>query len=245
MQNIENKVVIVTGASSGIGRAIAIDLARQGARLVLSARSDAGLSEVLEEISSSAGEAVMKRADVSRREDVAALVATALERFGRLDVIVSNAGIAPISMLSELRVDDWDAMVDVNFKGALNAVAAALPVFLRQGSGHFVFTISTAGLVVSPTMAVYAATKNAVRTLVEGLRVESNGKYRVTGVSPGFVATNLAQSMPDEGVRRSIEATMGEIALNPDDIARAISFAIAQPDHVDVGDIVIRPAVQN
>ncbi len=245
MQNIENKVVIVTGASSGIGRAIAMDLARQGAGLVLSARSDAGLSEVLEEISSAGGQAIMRRADVSQREDVAALVDTALDHYGRLDVIVSNAGIAPISPLSDLRVDDWDAMVDINFKGALNAVAAALPVFLRQGSGHFVFTISTAGLVVSPTMAVYAATKNAVRALVEGLRVESNGKYRVTGVSPGFVATNLAQSMTDETVRRSIEATMSEIALNPDDIARAVSFAIGQPEHVDIGDIVIRPAVQN
>lgn len=245
MQDIKNKVVVITGASSGIGRAIALNLARLGARLVLSARRDADLSDVLEEISSAGGEAIMKRADVSRRDDVAALVDAALDRYGRLDVIVSNAGIAPISPLSELRVDDWDAMVDINFKGALNTVAAALPVFLRQESGHFVFTISTAGLVVSPTMAVYAATKNAVRTLVEGLRIESNGKYRVTGVSPGFVATNLANTMPDEEVRRSIEATMGEIALSPDDIARAVSFAIGQPEHVDVGDIVIRPTAQN
>jgi len=242
---VENKVVVVTGASSGIGRAIALDLARQGARLVLSARSDAGLSEVLGKITSTGGTAAVQPADVTRREDVAALVATALERFGRLDVMVSNAGIAPISPLAELRVDDWDAMVDINFKGALNAVAAALPVFLRQGSGHFVFTISTAGLVVSPTMAVYAATKNAVRTLVEGLRIESEGRYRVTGVSPGFVATNLAQSMTNASVRQTIESKMREIALDPDDIARAVRFAIAQPGHVDVGDIVIRPAVQS
>ena len=242
---MENKVVVVTGASSGIGRAIALDLARQGARLVLSARSDAGLSEVLGKITSTGGTAAVQPADVTRREDVAALVATALERFGRLDVMVSNAGIAPISPLAELRVDDWDAMVDINFKGALNAVAAALPVFLRQGSGHFVFTISTAGLVVSPTMAVYAATKNAVRTLVEGLRIESEGRYRVTGVSPGFVATNLAQSMTNASVRQTIESKMREIALDPDDIARAVRFAIAQPGHVDVGDIVIRPAVQS
>jgi NADP-dependent 3-hydroxy acid dehydrogenase YdfG len=245
MQNVENKVVVVTGASSGIGRAISLELARQGARLVLSARSDAGLAEVLAENSAAGGQAVSTRADVSRREEMAKLVDTALDRFGRLDVIVSNAGIAPISPLSDLRLDDWDAMVDVNFKGALNAVATALPVFLRQESGHFVFIVSTAGLVVSPTMAVYAATKNAVRTLAEGLRVESNGKYRVTGISPGFVATHLARSMTDENVRRSIEAKMEEIALDPDDIARAVSFAIAQPDHVDIGDITIRPTVQN
>jgi NADP-dependent 3-hydroxy acid dehydrogenase YdfG len=244
MNHVENKVVVVTGASSGIGRAIAVELARQGARLVLSARNEQGLSEVLQEITSAGGEAATRCADVARRQDMTALVDAAIDRFGRIDVVVSNAGIAPISPLSELRVDDWDAMVDINFKGALNAVAAGLPAFLRQGSGHFVFTISTAGLVVSPTMAVYAATKNAVRTLVEGLRVESQGKYRVTGVSPGFVATNLARSMTSADIRRQIEATMREIAIEPDDIARAVSFAIGQPPHVDVGDIVIRPAVQ-
>jgi NADP-dependent 3-hydroxy acid dehydrogenase YdfG len=130
-------------------------------------------------------------------------------------------------------------------QGAPNVVATALPVFLRQRSGHFIFTVSTAGLVVRPTMAVYAATKNFVRTLAEGLRVESEGRYRVTGISPGFVATDLVQSMTDEKVRGAIKAQMDEIALDPADIARAVRFAIAQPDHVDIGDIVIRPAVQN
>lgn len=245
MQNVTNKVVTVTGASSGIGRAIALELAGQGAHLILSARGDAGLADVVEQISASGGQAVAKPAEVQTRADMVALVELAIATFGRLDVFVSNAGIAPISPLSDLRLDDWDSMVDVNLKGALNSVAAALPVFLRQGSGHFVFTVSTAGLIVSPTMAVYAATKNAVRTLVEGLRVESEGRYRVTGVSPGFVATNLAQSMPDETVRRAIKTTMAEIALEPADIARAVAFAIAQPAHVDVSNIVVQPAVQS
>jgi NADP-dependent 3-hydroxy acid dehydrogenase YdfG len=244
MQNIDNKIVVVTGASSGIGRAIAIELAGHGARVVLSARSEASLSQVVDEITAAGGQAVAKTAEVHRRDDVAALVDYAVATYGRLDVFVCNAGIAPISPLADLRVDDWDAMVDVNLKGALNAVAAALPVFLDQGSGHFVFTVSTAGLVMIPSMAVYAATKNAVRTLVEGLRIESEGRYRVTGVSPGFVATNLAKSMPDENVRRSIEKTMGEIALDPADIARAVGFAISQPSHVDVNNIVVQPAVQ-
>ena len=243
MQGIKNKAILVTGASSGIGRAIALDLARHGARLALVARSDAELQGVRQEIDSAGGEAFSREADVSQRDDMKAAVAETIDRYGRLDVFVANAGVAPISPLAQLRVDDWEAMVDVNFRGALNAVGVALPVFLAQGGGHFVFTLSTAGLIVSPTMAVYAATKNAVRTLVEGLRLESEGKYRVTGVSPGFVATNLARSMTDAAIRRSIEATMGEIALEPADIARAVSFAISQPDHVDVSDIVVRPAV--
>ncbi|MHC1550308.1 SDR family oxidoreductase [Phyllobacterium sp. K27] len=242
--NIGNKVVAVTGAGSGIGRAIALELATHGARLVLSGRTAAPLEELAAEITTLGGDAIVAIADVGSRDDVLALVQAALDRHGRLDTIVSNAGVAPISPLADLRVDDWDAMVDVNVKGALNVIAAALPVFLRQQRGHFVFTVSTAGLVVSPTMAIYAATKNFVRTLAEGLRVESEGRYRVTSISPGFVATNLVQSMTDPKVRDAIKAQMDEIALDPADVARAVGFAIAQPDHVDIGDVVIRPSVQ-
>lgn len=245
MENIADKIVAITGAGSGIGRAIALELSRYSAKLVLSGRTGAPLEELASEITGSGGDAIVVLAEVSRRDDVVALVQAALDRHGQLDAIISNAGVAPISPLAELKVDDWDTMVDVNIKGALNVTAAALPVFLRQQRGHFIFTVSTAGLVVSPTMAVYAATKNAVRTLAEGLRVESEGRYRVTGISPGFVATNLAQSMTDEKVRDAIKKQMDEIALDPEDVARAVSFAIAQPDHVDIGDIVIRPAMQN
>lgn len=245
MKNIADKVIAITGAGSGIGRAIALELSSHGAKLVLSGRTAAPLEALASEITGSGGDAIVALAEVSRRDDVVVLVRAALDRHGQLDAIVSNAGVAPISPLADLKVDDWDSMVDVNIKGALNVVAAALPVFLRQQRGHFVFTVSTAGLIVSPTMAVYAATKNAIRTLAEGLRVESEGKYRVTGISPGFVATNLAQSITDEKMRDAIKAQMDEIALAPEDVARAVSFAVAQPDHVDVGDIVIRPAVQN
>jgi NADP-dependent 3-hydroxy acid dehydrogenase YdfG len=168
----------------------------------------------------------------------------ASDRHGKLDVLINNAGIGPISKLNELRVEDWEAMVDINVKGLLYGIAAALPIFRRQGFGHFVNTISTAGIQISPTMAVYAATKNAVRTLSEGLRLESDGKYRVTGISPGFVGTNFAESMTDPGVRAGIQKQMDEIALEPEAIARAMAFAIEQPDDVDVGDIVVRPTVQ-
>lgn len=245
MQNLKDKVVVVTGAGSGIGRAIAVHLGGEGARVVLGGRREGPIAEVAAEVTAAGGSAIAQVADVSLAKDVAGLVDTAIDRHGRLDAIISNAGIAPISSLADLKVDEWDSMVDVNIKGALNVIAAALPVFLRQQSGHFVFTISTAGLGVSPTMAVYAATKNAVRTLAEGLRVESEGRYRVTGISPGFVATNLDQSMTNASIRNAIRNRMDEIALDPADVARAVSFALAQPDHVDIGDITIRPAVQS
>ena len=174
-----------------------------------------------------------------------ALVGLAADRHGKLDVLISNAGIGPISKLQELRVEDWESMVDVNIKGVLYGIAAALPIFRQQGFRHFVNTISTAGIQMSPTMAVYAATKNAVRTLSEGLRIESEGKYRVTGISPGFVGTIFAESMTDPGMKEEIQKRMDEVALEPDAIARAMAFAIEQPDHVDVGDIVVRPTVQN
>ena len=244
MAGIDGKVVAITGASSGIGRAAALLLAARGAKLVLGARRTEELEALVREVKAAGGEAICKATDVAKREDVAALTALACDRYGKLDVLISNAGIGPISKLEDLRVEDWEAMVDVNIKGLLYGIAAALPIFRRQGFGHFVNTISTAGIQMSPTMAVYAASKNAVRTLGEGLRIESDGKYRVTGISPGFVGTNFAQSMTNPETRAAIQKRMDEIALEPDAIARAMAFAIEQPDHVDVGDIVIRPAVQ-
>jgi NADP-dependent 3-hydroxy acid dehydrogenase YdfG len=245
MTGIDGKVIVITGASSGIGRAAALLLAGRGAKVVLGARGVDELEAVAREVQDSGGDAVHRRTDVSKRQDVAALVGLAGDRHGKLDVLISNAGIGPISMLKELRVEDWEAMVDVNVKGVLYGIAAALPIFRQQGFGHFVNTISTAGIQMSPTMAVYAATKNAVRTLGEGLRIEAEGKYRVTGISPGFVGTNFAESMTDPGIKAEIQKRMDEIALEPDAIARAMAFAIEQPDHVDVGDIVVRPTVQN
>jgi len=244
MSEIEGKVIAMTGAGSGIGAASARLLAARGARLVLGARRVAPLKAITDEIVNSGGEASYITTDVTRRKDLADLVALAGERYGRLDVLIGNAGIGPISPLDDLRVEDWEAMIDVNLKGFLYGIAAALPVFRRQGFGHFVTVISTAGLKVVPNQAVYAGTKNAVRTISEGLRLEAGNKLRVTGISPGFVKTDFAASMTDPQVRAAIIAKMDEIAISPDAIARAIAFAIEQPPDVDVGEIVVRPTAQ-
>ncbi len=195
-------------------------------------------------ITKAGGEAAYVETDVKRREDLVALVEMACVRFGRLDVLVSNAGIGPISRLDELRVSDWEEMIDVNLKGFLYGIAAALPVFRKQGFGHFVTTVSTAGLTISPTMAVYAGTKNAVRTISEGLRQEAGDKLRVTCISPGFVNTEFADSMTNPETRAEIMARRDKIAISPDAIARAIAFAIEEPPDVDVNEIVIRPTAQ-
>ena len=244
MSRIKNKVIVITGASSGIGEATAIHLAQQGAKLVLAARGLQRLESVAQRIEQLNENVAFKETDVRRRDHLTNLVDLALGQFGKLDVFISNAGIGPISLLDDLRVDDWDDMIDVNLKGTLYGIAAALPVFRNQGFGHFINIISTAGLKIVPTMAVYAATKNAVRTLTEGLRQEAGPKLRVTGISPGFVKTNLADSMTVQKAKDQITAQMNEIAISPEAVARAVAFAIEQPDDVDVGDIVIRPTAQ-
>jgi NADP-dependent 3-hydroxy acid dehydrogenase YdfG len=244
MVGIEGKVVAITGASGGIGEATALMLAERGARLVLGARRLDALEGLAARIAAAGGEATYLAMDVKQRGDLTKLVGLARQRFGKIDVLINNAGVGPISPLDDLRVEDWEEMIDVNIKGVLYGIAAALPVFREQGFGHFVNTVSTAGLVVSPTMAVYAGTKNAVRTIAEGLRLEAGGKLRVTNVSPGFVRTNFADSMTDPGIKADIEKRMGEIAISPDAIARAIAFAIEQPADVEVGDIVVRPTAQ-
>ena len=244
MSGTEGKVVAITGASSGIGEATALLLAERGAKIVLGARGSDRLEALACRITASGGEAAYARTDVKRREDLSNLVGLAIERYGKLDVLVNNAGVAPISPLDELRVEDWEEMIDVNLKGVLYGIAAALPVFRRQGFGHFVNVISTAGIQITPTMAVYAGTKNAVRTITEGLRQEAGEKLRVTGISPGFVHTNLADSMTNSGVKSRIIDQMDKIAIPPVAIARAIAFAIEQPDEIDVNEIVVRPTAQ-
>jgi len=244
MSRTEGKVVAITGASSGIGEATALLLAERGAKVVLGARGSDRLKALADRIAAAGGEAAFARTDVKRREELSNLVSVAIERYGKLDVLVNNAGVAPISLLDELRVEDWEEMIDVNLKGVLYGIAAALPVFRRQGFGHFVNVISTAGIQITPTMAVYAGTKNAVRTITEGLRLEAAGKLRVTGISPGFVQTNLADSMKDLEVRSQIIDQMGKMGIPPVAIARAIAFAIEQPAEVDVNEIVIRPTAQ-
>ncbi|GGS19954.1 oxidoreductase [Streptomyces nojiriensis] len=239
---IAGKVVAITGAGSGIGEATALLLAERGARVVLGARRTERLEALAARIERAGGRAAWIRTDVTRRGDVSALVGLARERYGRLDVLVGNAGVGLISPLDELRVEDWEEMIDVNLKGVLYGIAAALPLFREQGSGHFVNIVSTAGLRVVPQQSVYAGTKNAVRTISEGLRQEAGDSVRVTVVSPGAVRTDFTERMGPQA-RARIDRMM-ETALSPDAVARAVAFAVEQPDGVDVGDIVVRPTAQ-
>jgi len=241
---IEGRVVVITGASSGIGQATAKLLAAKGARVVLGARREAELAAITNEIVAKGGQAVFKTTDVRRRADLEALVAKAIDSFGRLDVIVNNAGIGPISRFDALRVDDWDEMIDVNLKGTLYGIAAALPVFGRQKSGHVINVVSTAGIQIVPTMGVYAATKNAVRTVTEALRQEAGPHLRVTEISPGMIATNFVDSITDHTSKQMITERLGAIAISPDAIAGGVLYALEQPFDVDVGSIVIRPTAQ-
>ena len=242
---IEGKVVAITGASGGIGAATALLLAERGANVVLGARRPDRLEALVARIVNAGGAAAYARTDVKRREDLLDLVKLASERFGQLDVLVSNAGIGPISLIEELRVEDWEEMIDVNLKGFLYGIAAALPVFRRQGFGHFINIVSTAGLKIVPLQAIYAGTKNAVRTISEGLRQEAGDRLRVTAISPGFIHTDFAQSMTNPQMKAQTLATRDKIAISPDAIARAIAFAIEQPADVDVNEIVVRPTAQS
>ncbi|MFF5208249.1 SDR family oxidoreductase [Streptosporangium sp. NPDC000396] len=245
MTAISGKVVAITGASSGIGEATARLLAEHGAAVVLGARRAERLDDLARDIRDRGGRAISCATDVARREDLERLVGQAVAEFGRLDVLVSNAGISKIGPVSELDVDGWSAMIDVNLRGVLHGIAAALPVFRRQGHGHLVTTVSTSGLKIVPTQAVYAATKNAVRTLLEGLRQEStDGVLRTTAVSPGVVRTELADSIENPQVREQIRRNMDEFAIAPEAVARVIAFAIEQPHDIEIGEITIRPTVQ-
>ncbi|MGW7519304.1 SDR family oxidoreductase [Streptomyces sp. NPDC054796] len=244
-EGVEGKVVVVTGASSGIGEATALLLARRGARLVLGARRTDRLAELARRIEEAGGTAVHARTDVTRREDLHGLVDLARERFGRLDVLVGNAGIGPISPLDELRVDDWDRMVDVNIKGVLHGIGAALPVFRAQGGGHFVTVASTAAFRIVPTMAVYAATKFAVRALCEGLRQEAGDSLRVTTVSPGVVATEFGDGVTSPGAKALVGDMRDRFSIPPEAVARAIAFAVERPADVDVNEVVVRPTAQS
>lgn len=246
MAGIDGKVIAITGASSGIGEATANLLADRGAAVVLGARRLERLDVVAAGIRARGGRALTVATDVTRRADLVDLVDTAVEQFGRLDVLVANAGISKIGPMADLDLDGWSAMIDVNLRGVLHGIAAALPVFTRQGRGHLVTTVSTSGLKIGPTQAVYGATKNAVRTLLEALRQEStDGVLRTTSISPGYVRTELANSIDDPTVRDQVTRGMAEFGIAPEAVARAIAFAIEQPNDVEIGDMTIRPTVQN
>jgi NADP-dependent 3-hydroxy acid dehydrogenase YdfG len=245
MSGLDSKVVAITGASSGIGAATALELAARGAAVVLGARRADRLGSLVTRIRAAGGRAEMLEVDVTKRADLEQLVALAVQQFGRLDVLVSNAGVARIAPVADLDVDAWDAMIDVNLRGVLHGIAAALPVFRSQGHGHLVTTVSTSGLKIVPAQAVYAGTKNAVRTLLEALRQEStDGVLRTTSISPGFVRTELVDYIDDPAQREQAQHAMAALGISPDAVARAIAFAIEQPDDVEIGDLTIRPARQ-
>jgi NADP-dependent 3-hydroxy acid dehydrogenase YdfG len=244
MSGIEGKVVAITGASSGIGEATALLLAERGAKVVLGARRAELLETLTDRIAAAGGAAAYARTDVKRRDDLSNLVELACARYGKLDVLVSNAGVMPVSPLDDLRVGDWEEMIDVNIKGVLYGIAAALPVFRGQGFGHFVNVASTSGHRIVPNQSVYCGTKFAVRAISEGLRQEAGDKLRVTIISPGLVRTNFAEGMTNPEVRAQLAALRDRLAMPPEAIARAIAFALEQPADVDVNEIVIRPTAQ-
>ncbi|WP_079204447.1 SDR family oxidoreductase [Pseudomonas sp. CC6-YY-74] len=243
MSEINGKVVIITGASSGLGKATALRLAKGGAKLVLAARREERLVELRDAIIEQGGDAIYQVTDVTDRDQVESLAKAAKEAYGRIDVLVNNAGLMPLSPLDELKVDEWDQMVDVNIKGVLYGIAAVLPTMREQHVGHIINLSSIAGHKVFPSSAVYSATKYAVRALSEGLRQEGDGEIRSTNISPGAVATELTSTISDPDTAKNVDE-MYEMAIDPDAIARAIAYAIEQPADVDVNEIIIRPTKQ-
>jgi NADP-dependent 3-hydroxy acid dehydrogenase YdfG len=241
-QGIENKVVVITGASSGLGEAAARHLARNGAKLVLGARRLDRLQALAKELS--LGDRAVVQTDVTKRDEVERLVDRAMQSHGRIDVIINNAGLMPSSFLERLHVEEWDRMIDVNIKGVLYGIAAALPRMIAQKSGHIINVSSVAGHKVGPGGAVYAATKHAVRVISEGLRQEVKPyNIRTTVISPGAVATELTATITDPAVAEGMRKTY-EIAIPADSFARAVAFAMSQPEEVEINEILFRPTSQ-
>ncbi len=240
MLNVENKVAIITGASSGIGAATAKLLAKNGARVILGARRTDRLEAIAKEIRTAGGTAEYQTLDVTQRSQLEAIVQFAQSKFGRVDVLINNAGVMPLSALDQLKVDEWDRMIDVNIKGVLYGIAAALPVMKAQKAGQIINLSSIGGHAVSPTAAVYCATKFAVGAISEGLRQEVGGDIRVTVISPGVTESELADSISDEAAKKGMQE-FRKISIPASSIARSILFAIEQPDDVDISEIIVRP----
>ena len=244
--SIANKVILITGASSGLGEATARHLASLGGKIVLAARRIDRLHRLLADIDSVGGSAIAVKTDVSRQDDMEALARTALEHFGRIDVLVNNAGIMPLSALKQRRTDEWDAMIDVNIKGVLYGIAAVLPTMQAQQSGHIINLSSVAGLRVSSGIGtVYSATKFAVKAISEGLRIEVAGdNIRVTTLYPGAIDSELKHGSQDEHALKMIQSFYQAFEIPADSVARAIAFAIEQPADVAINDITLRPTRQ-
>jgi NADP-dependent 3-hydroxy acid dehydrogenase YdfG len=242
-QSAKPKVVLVTGASSGIGAAVAEHLAALGHHVVAGARRTDRITELVDRVRAAGGSITGRALDVTDRADVQAFVEAAVTAYGRVDVLVNNAGVMPLSRLDRLLVDEWDRMIDVNVRGLLHGIAAALPVFERQGGGHFVTVASIGAHEVSETAAVYCGTKYAAWAITEGLRLEVDPAIRVTTISPGVVESELAGTISDPGARELMAGYRAE-SIPAAAVAEAVAYALAQPSAVDVNEIVLRPARQ-
>ncbi|MGQ4480957.1 SDR family oxidoreductase [Streptomyces sp. SAS_276] len=243
MSTTTRKVILVTGASSGIGEATALRLAADGHQLVAGARREDRLADLAAKVRADGGSIDVRRLDVTDRADVAEFVGRALREHGRVDVFVNNAGVMPLSRLDSLLVDEWDRMLDVNVRGLLNGIAAALPIFQRQGGGHFVTIASIGAHQVVPTSAVYSGTKYAAWAITEGLRLEADPSIRVTTVSPGVVESELASTITEPGAWEAMRTYRAD-TIPPSAIADAIAFALGQPSDIDVNELIIRPTRQ-
>jgi NADP-dependent 3-hydroxy acid dehydrogenase YdfG len=245
MNQIKGKVVVITGASSGLGEAAARRLCAEGATVVLAARRQRLIEELADQLRQAGGSALAIQTDVTQREQVQRLIDTAVSQFDRIDALVNNAGLMPHSPLERLKVNDWERMIDVHLKGLMYGIAAALPHMKRQKSGHMIMVSSVAGHKVRPTSAVYAATKTAVRVIAEGFRQEVKPyNIRTTVISPGSVVTNLADSITEPDIEQAVRDFTARYGVPADSFARMVSFALSQPDEIDVNEILYRPTLQ-
>lgn len=243
--NIKDKVVIITGASSGMGEAAAKHLATLGATVILGARRAEKIEELAKKINEAGGKALAVAADVTNLDQVKNLVDTAVQKFGRVDVILNNAGIMPLSPMDRINVEEWNTMIDVNIKGVLNGIAASLPYMKVQKFGQIINTSSVAGHKVFNGSAVYSATKYAVRALTEGLRMEVKPyNIRTTIVCPGAVKTELLEHISEADIQQANKDYVGEVGISPDSFARVVAFAISQPEDVDINEVIFRPTAQ-
>lgn len=243
--NIKDKVVVITGASSGLGAATARHLAEQGASVVLGARRSERIEALAEALNAAGHKAKAVATDVADRDQVKRLVDAAVESFGRVDVLLNNAGLMPLAPLEQLKIDEWDRMVDVNLKGVLYGIAAALPHMKERKSGHIINVSSVYGHKLGPDATVYCATKHAVRALSEGLRQEVKPyNIRTTVISPGAVATELLDHISDKEIQAQTQDFVSQIAIPADSFARMVAFAINEPADVDVNEILFRPTAQ-
>jgi NADP-dependent 3-hydroxy acid dehydrogenase YdfG len=243
--NIAGKVVVITGASSGLGEATARLLSSQGASVVLGARRVDRLKSLADELTQKGGKALAVATDVTNSDQVKSLVEASVQKFGRIDVMINNAGLMPLSLIERFKIDDWNRMIDVNIKGVLYGIAAALPHMKKQKSGHIINVSSVAGHEVRPGSVVYSATKHAVRVISEGLRQEVKPyNIRTTVISPGAVATELPNSITEPDVAENIQKFYEEFAIPAESFAQAVLYAMSQPDEVDINEILFRPTRQ-